>query len=92
MMSFLPKYSYSISHQASLQPCGPCRNRARPHSETESGLDGFLNGQSVRRAAEPWGGEDADDPVPGVANKWKSRLKLHVRNWNHIARAIGLSG
>lgn len=27
------------------------------HPETESGIDGFPNGQSVRRAAEPWGGK-----------------------------------
>lgn len=79
---------------ASLQPCNPCFCIVRPRpvqSETESGIDGFPNGQSVRRAAEPWGGKDAGDPVPGVANKSKPRLELHVSNWNHIVCAVGVA-
>lgn len=65
---------------------GQCSQRP-----TESGIDGFPNGQSVRRATEPWETKYAGDPVPGVANKWKPRLELHVRNWNHIVRAVGVA-
>lgn len=65
--------------------------RGRCSPETESGIDGFPNGQSVRGAAEPWGSKDASDPVPGVTNKWKPRLELHVRNWNHMVRAVGVA-
>lgn len=39
----------------------------------------------------PREGKGAGDPVPGVANKWKPRLELHVRNWNHIVRAVGVA-
>lgn len=54
------RHSYCLCYRARLQPCDPCFCIVRPRpvqSETESGIDGFPNGQSVRRAAEPWGGK-----------------------------------
>lgn len=90
----LSRHSYCLCYRARLQPCDPCFCIVRPRpvqSETESGIDGFPNGQSVRRATEPWEAKYAGDPVPGVANKWKPRLELHVRNWNHIVRAVGVA-
>lgn len=40
----------------------------------------------------PKGGKGAGDPVPGVANKWKPRLELHVRKLeSHRLRCRGSS-
>lgn len=71
--------------------CSPATPVFALFVKTESGIEGFPNGQSVRGAAEPWGSKDANNPVPGVTNKWKPRLELQVRNWNHMVRAVGVA-
>lgn len=91
MMSFCQGTANTGQVCSLANPC-LCIVGTRPvQPATESGLDGFPNGKSVRRAAEHWGANMLAILFLASRTNRNRGLELHVRNWNHIVRAVGSS-